>query len=358
MRILGDVTLSLIKKVIPSAELRHQFLPYLALCYRIFSYKYCKKLTIVKFSDGCSAWKLKSPILLAAGANKNAKQVTSFEFMGFGGITVGSVTQKAHQGNPHRPRIVLLSQKQSIQNSMGLGNLGAQKVIQRLKQISFKRKVNRDFKIGLSLSEQPQSKVSVKQQILEMFDESYPWVDYLEINLSCPNTGTKRADQYLNFSQDLIQILAEKRKEQQKQKPLFIKLSPDMKSSHFSLFLKWISQNNLTGVVLSNTYPLTKNLPKKFGISVANVKDLTYEGKKGGLSGSVLYSNTLAMVKKAKKEQPHLQIIAVGGVDTSWKVQELLNAGASLVQCYSVLAYSWNAIGRMLKELSFTKSNL
>jgi dihydroorotate dehydrogenase len=48
---------------------------------------------------------------------------------------------------------------------------------------------------------------------------------------------------------------------------------------------------------------------------------------------------------------PKLAIFACGGVDHGAKVLDLIEAGADAVQCYSVIAYRWNAARRMNREL-------
>jgi dihydroorotate dehydrogenase len=74
-------------------------------------------------------------------------------------------------------------------------------------------------------------------------------------------------------------------------------------------------------------------------------------GGKGGLSGRILYKNTLPAVQYIRRQLPKLAIFACGGVDHGSKVLDLLDAGADAVQCYTVVAYRWNAVRKMNREL-------
>jgi dihydroorotate dehydrogenase len=81
------------------------------------------------------------------------------------------------------------------------------------------------------------------------------------------------------------------------------------------------------------------------------VEPLSVTGSKGGISGRILYQNTLPAVRFIRSQLPHITIFASGGVDHGAKVMDLLEAGADAVQVYTVLAYRWNAVRRMNREL-------
>ncbi len=352
----GDILLKVFKCLVFSVELRHRCLHWLAWSYCLFPKKaYEQQPCFIDFWDGSIPWKVQSPIFLAAGASKNAKCVMSFFNMGFGGVTVGSVTLTPHIGNTHRPRVSLIPEDKSIQNAMGLGNDGLLKVLERLKNQSLqKKKSSQSLKIGLSITKNPGSEIGedAKQEMMTIFKQAYNFVNYFEFNLSCPNTGSARIDQYLDFAEELIKSIANERINQKECKSVFIKLSPDMKESVFEHFLDLIEKYGLTGVVLANTFPLIEPVPFSMRTPFTKIKVLNNQGGKGGLSGQVLYQNTLKLVQRSKKFKPKLSVIAVGGMDSGEKAKELLNAGADVVQCYSVLAYQWNAVGRMLNDLT------
>jgi dihydroorotate dehydrogenase len=89
--------------------------------------------TIV-FSNGSKPIHLRGPIVLAAGANKNGKNINSFSNLGLGGITVGTATRNFREGNPHRPRVGLDEFNRMLYNSMGLNNDGIEKISMRVKK--------------------------------------------------------------------------------------------------------------------------------------------------------------------------------------------------------------------------------
>jgi dihydroorotate dehydrogenase len=83
----------------------------------------------------------------------------------------------------------------------------------------------------------------------------------------------------------------------------------------------------------------------------ADVEPLTHAGSKGGISGRILYKNTLPAIRYIRQQLPHMTLFASGGIDHGEKVLDLLEAGADAVQVYTVLAYRWNAVRQMNKEL-------
>ena len=61
----------------------------------------------------------------------------------------------------------------------------------------------------------------------------------------------------------------------------------------------------------------------------------------GGLSGAPLFERSLERVKYIhQKTEGHLPIIAVGGIMSPEQAQQMLDAGASLVQVYSGFIYN------------------
>ena len=343
----SNLLLTATKCLIPSAELRHKLLPLFATLQLPKKIHHSLKTT-VEFKDNSQKLKLDSPILLAAGANKNGNAILSFKNMGFGGVCIGSITQQAEIGNTHRPRMSLLPKDKAIHNAIGLTNNGSKKTLTRIQKILHKK---HHFVIGINITPTPKSPQNQNtiNELNTLFCNSYPLCDYLEINLSCPNTEQAKIDENLKFSKQILKSISNSRQTFKYKKAVLIKLSPDMSNTNRTVILNLISKYQFSGVVISNTLPLTNTIP--LNTKFKDIPFLTADGKKGGLSGLPLYKHNLNTIKAIKQSHPHLTIFAVGGIDTGQKAWQMLQAGAELIQCYSVLAYRWNAISKINCEL-------
>ena len=79
----------------------------------------------------------------------------------------------------------------------------------------------------------------------------------------------------------------------------------------------------------------------------------------GGLSGAPLFEKSLETVKYINKKTDGLiTIIAVGGIETPQQAEQMLKAGASLVQIYSGFIYEGpGLVKRINKHLSKVMGN-
>jgi dihydroorotate dehydrogenase len=338
----GDRLLALIRRVFKNhAEFRHECLPYYARFAPLFGGKQVKAPLTVDFADGSAPLQLANPIVLAAGANKNGKRAADYANIGFGGACVGTVTRHKREGNPHRPRVGLVESERLIYNSMGLGNDGVETVCARL--------AGQKMCLGLSVAETPGT-VGEEERLcdfVETFEIAYRAPnDFVELNVSCPNTGEARLDLDTRFVERLFAEVQKIRNAQAPKKAVFAKLSPELTDTQLVQLLKLVESYSLSGVVLGNTLPSTSEHQKKYGLQV-----LTDAGGSGGISGRPLYERVREMVKIAKKEAPSLRIVACGGIDCGAKVKELMDLGASFIECYTVVAFRHLAALRMTQEL-------
>ena len=95
----------------------------------------------------------------------------------------------------------------------------------------------------------------------------------------------------------------------------------------------------MESLTVSNTIPIEHN-----GLAVGQ----------GGLSGSPLFENTLAMVKTYQSEfGDSIEINACGGISNGFQAYEALKAGASSIQILTSLIYQGpRVVQRINKELS------
>jgi dihydroorotate dehydrogenase len=352
---LGDLMLEAGKALIRSPEARHHLLAaYAALADSIppRSRPHSDLEKTVRFHDRSVPLTLASPIMLAAGGNKFAEHLPAFSSLGYGAVTVGSATSAAREGNPFRPRMRMLPIDRSMSNSMGLNNPGIEVIATEVDK-ALGASHSRKLSLGISVAdtpgvEDPEAKIA---DVLATFRRAYRAADYVELNVSCPNTGENRMDTQEAFLRDLLHEVMEARKSLAPKKAVLVKISPDLSARALDGNLQIISDAGVTGLVLFNTFPGDKARYLKMGTPEADILPVTAAGGKGGLSGRILYKNTLPAVQYIRRQLPKLAIFACGGVDHGSKVLDLLDSGADAVQCYTVMAYRWNAVRKMNREL-------
>jgi len=343
---LGDKLLAFIRLIFKNhAEFRHSCLGLYAKFSPLWGGGISENETLKReicFQDKSQPINLSCPIVLAAGANKNGKGINDYQNLGLGGITVGTATRNFRIGNTHKPRVGLDEFNRLIHNSMGLNNDGIEKISARVAKQKRKRKNN--FAIGISVAETPGIAEQKRlQDLLETFSIAYKTADYLEINVSCPNTGECRLDLDTAFMSQAFNAFNEYRKTIPSRKAIYAKLSPDLTDKQMLSLLDLLSQLGVNGVILGNTHPSEKLF---YSLPILNA-----QGTSGGISGRPLYENTFRKCTLAKKHFPQLSVVACGGIDHGLKARDLLDEGMDFVQVYSVFAFRWMAAQKMAREL-------
>jgi dihydroorotate dehydrogenase len=297
----------------------------------------------IEFSNGSKPIHLRGPIVLAAGANKNGKSINAFSNLGLGGITIGTATRNFREGNPHRPRVGLDEFNRMLYNSMGLNNDGIEKISKRVKKQMSEAKKN-NFAVGISIAETPGEREQNRMRtLIETFKIAYQTADYVEMNVSCPNTGHSRQDLNTDFMKAAFEEFEKVKKTIAERRAVYAKLSPDLTDNQLLHILELLANLNVEGVILGNTYPSEKLF---YCLPVLNA-----QGTSGGISGRPLYENTFRKTVLAKKHFPQFSIVPCGGIDHGLKVRDLLNEGADFVQVYSAFAFRWMAVAKMNREL-------
>ena len=273
-----------------------------------------------------------NPVGIAAGFDKNATHISEFERFGFGFIEIGTVTPEAQYGNPKK-RLFRLRKDKAIINRMGFNNDGVAKIKNRLK-----KKYN--VLIGGNIGKNkvtPNSKA--KNDYLICFKELYNHVDYFVVNVSSPNTPGLRELQSKEFLNDLFTDLNKLRLKEIIKKPILIKISPDISKKKIIEILEVIDNNNIDGVIATNT---TIDFP-----------DLKSKNKNetGGLSGAPLYDKSNEVISFiSKKTKGKLPIIGVGGITTPEQALKKIQAGAHLIQLYTGIIYEGPGIVRKINK--------
>lgn len=268
----------------------------------------------------------------SAGMDKNGICIDALLALGFGFIEVGGVTPHAQPGNP-RPRIFRMTRQSALINRMNFPNDGVDKVVERLRA----RKL--PGIIGVNIAKDSATPLELAAQDYGVcLERVYPHVDFVTVNMSCPNTPKLRELLQEEYLDDLLGQLQVKRDqlmgEHGKRVPLLIKISIDFPDAMLTMLLGLMEKHGMDGVITSNT-----------SSNHSPVQGCQYAEEQGGLSGKPLFARNVQFVRRIHGlTAGKLPIIAVGGVFSQADVQEYIAAGASLVQAYTGFVYRGLAI--------------
>ncbi len=275
-------------------------------------------------SWGAFRWRnleFRNPLGLAGGVDKNAENVEDWWSHGVGFIEVGTVTPKPQRPNPGKILARDLATG-SVWNRMGFPSHGAAEVLANLKCLE-KKRTPLFLNLGKNRNTSNQDAVNDYVQLMETFQDI---ADAFVINISSPNTQDLRLLQKSeNFEKFLKPLVKSAKKYNQKH--VIIKLSPDEEDESLSRMIKVAVETGIDGFVLTNT------TTQRFGTSFP---------KEGGMSGSPLKKRSLECLKITTEtlgKKKDCLVVSAGGVMTSTDVFERLNAGADLVEAYTVLIY-------------------
>ena len=275
--------------------------------------------------------KIKNPIGLAAGFDKSAEVYNSLFKFGFGFIEVGTVTPREQYGNP-KPRVFRLANDRALINRLGFNNDGLEKVSKRLQ-----RNAPTNF-LGINIGPNKDSKNRI-DDYLKCINEINKFANYITINISSPNTPGLRDFHNKSDLNNLLNKITEFTKKNRMQKPLVLKVSPDIQDSEIEYIIEFMKRFNISGVIISNTTDKNRdNLEGKF------------KNEAGGLSGEPLTKISNDLIKKFYKEiKGKITIIGVGGVNSGLTAYEKLKSGAGLLQLYTGMIYEGPGIVKKIK---------
>ncbi len=268
----------------------------------------------------------KNPVGLAAGFDKNAVLYNELANFGFGFIEIGTVTPKGQEGNPKK-RLFRLKDDQGIINRMGFNNEGVEAAINQLKKN--KRKLIIGGNIGKNTATKPEN---YTEDYLTCFNALHPYVDYFVLNVSCPNVGSHAKLNDKDYLEELIADVQKANTTFDKQKPILLKIAPDLNEGQLDEIIELIKVTKLDGVIASNTSTDRKDLKAS--------KERLAEIGNGGLSGQPIKDKSTAVIKYlADKSNKAFPIIGVGGIHSAKDALDKITAGADLVQIYTGFIY-------------------
>ncbi|MEM5564233.1 quinone-dependent dihydroorotate dehydrogenase [Psychroserpens sp. AS72] len=288
--------------------------------------------------------KFKNPVGLAAGFDKNAVLYNELANFGFGFIEIGTVTPKGQVGNPKK-RLFRLKDDKGIINRMGFNNEGLETAITQLKMNKGKLIIGGN--IGKNTDTKPED---YTKDYITCFNGLHPYVDYFVLNVSCPNVGSHAK---LNDKEYLLELIYEVQKANSTfdtQKPILLKIAPDLNDQQLDEIVDIIAETSLDGVIASNT-SIDRTGLKASDERLADIGN-------GGLSGQPIKEKSTRVIKYlSEKSNQSFPIIGVGGIHSAEDALEKIEAGASLVQVYTGFIYEGPSLIKSINKLLLKKAN-
>lgn len=304
--------------------------------------KFIKNILRSRFVPACRnaitlcGLQFKNPVGLGAGFDKNARYLNELEILGFGFVEIGTVTPLAQAGN-EKPRLFRLPKDKGLINRLGFNNDGADIVSDRLKDWRAGNPAS-DLVIGGNIGKNKQTPNENAWKDYEAcFKKLHPYVDYFVVNVSSPNTPGLRELQEKDSLQKILSNLQMQNRNFKMQRPIFLKLAPDLSFEQLDDVVQLTMEIKLDGLIIVNT---TIN---RAGLKTGE-KQLSKIGA-GGLSGKPLASRSTELIKYIHdKAGGQINIIASGGIFTAIDAREKINSGAVLLQVWTGFIYEGPSI--------------
>ncbi|NRB58681.1 MAG: quinone-dependent dihydroorotate dehydrogenase [Winogradskyella sp.] len=287
--------------------------------------------------------KFKNPVGLAAGFDKNAVLYNELSNFGFGFIEIGTVTPKAQAGNPKK-RLFRLKDDKGIINRMGFNNEGLEAAITQLKKN--KGRVIIGGNIGKNTKTKPED---YTEDYTTCFNALHPHVDYFVLNVSCPNVGSHAKLTDKDYLIELITEVQNLNNGFQTQKPILLKIAPDLNNGQLDEIIELVAETKIDGVIASNTSVSREGLK-------ATDEQLKAIGN-GGLSGQPIKEKSTKVIQYlSEKSNKAFPIIGVGGIHSAKDALEKIDAGADLVQVYTGFVYEGPKLIKDINKAILAKS--
>jgi dihydroorotate dehydrogenase (fumarate)/dihydroorotate dehydrogenase len=269
--------------------------------------------------------RLRSPIGLAPGFDKSGDLVPGLARLGFGYVTVGSITTAPRAGNP-KPRLVRYADRQSVANCMGMPNDGLEQAVRYLSRPRPTGTKVIAAVAGFSVDELLAAAAAVE-----------PHVDAVEIGLVCRHTPETFEMAELPAFVAIAEGVA-----RQKTKPTFAKLPPHHTPAELARTLSMVDvclSGGFDGVSLSGT----RQIPEP-RLSMGQ----------GGLAGRATTADARRILADvARRAEGRLTIKASGGVFDGHDAYAFLELGATAVEVYSAFIYrGWGVARKLASELA------
>lgn len=259
--------------------------------------------------------KFKNPLVLASGIlGVTASSWGNVVKHGIGGITIKSCSLEPRDGHPNP---VMSGQKHYFINAVGLSNPGVDEVVQEINNYKIKHK---EPLIGSIFAGSVKDFGRLAKRICEAD------LDFLEVNISCPNVKKEFKDPYSYSEEASAKITKEVKKNANV--PIIMKLSPD--AWNIASIGKACEDAGADALCAINTVS---------GMAInAEMACPVLSNGQGGISGPAIKPVAIKCVWDLY-EQVKIPIIGTGGITYGEDAIEMLMAGATLIGVGSAVYY-------------------
>lgn len=293
--------------------------------------------------------KFRNKICNSAGMFKNGEGYDLSAQLGAGAYIGGTSTYNPRVGNDKNniklPFVRLPKSKMTL-NFLGLPNLGDEILSKKI----FTANKIEGCPIGWSVMRSPDYKTEEAEEklIKSLFlYQANPQMDFLEVNVSCPNV--KKSSQGILAS--LSYISEEFLKKRTRHLPVVVKLSHDITEDSLREVLKSLVELGFDGVNLGNTSTEYLNYLLKVDEAEKSIFKTFTESFNGGIGGKALKSKSLKLCKFASEElkkinlKNEFHIIRTGGIESAEDLADSALAGVSYNQWQTGFFFNYTEHG-------------
>jgi dihydroorotate dehydrogenase len=287
--------------------------------------------------------KFPNSVGLAAGFDKDARWLNEMATLGFGFVEIGTITPVSQSGNP-KPRLFRLPPDEGIINRMGFNNGGMDEAVERLKRRP------KGLLVGGNIGK---NKVTPNEDATSDYEKCFqalhPHVDYFVVNVSSPNTPGLRDLQEKEPLAKLLSALVRQNTSKTVQRPIFLKIAPDLTNEQLDDIIELVSETRISGVIATNT------TIERSGLKTSRLEVEAIGA--GGLSGAPLRERSTEVIRYLHtRSDGAFPIIGVGGICSPQDAIEKLDAGAALLQVYSGLVFAGPGLIKKINQVILSKS--
>lgn len=285
--------------------------------------------------------KFANPIGAAAGMDRDAKLYRPLGALGYGFVEIGAVTPKPQMGGV-KPRLFRLRGERALVHRMEFPSCGIERCVNHIRRRAYGHKVV----VGANIAPNSQALPDqMPNEYLKTFRPLYQYVEYFTVNISqIIGDGVNYSPEVKALVEKVLDGLFEFRRGQNDYCPVLLKLSPDWPTNIIDDMVQILIDTPLDGLVVAGC-------SSRLG---SRLSERQLNRMNGGLmSGAPLLERTIELVDYVcRKMNYHFPVIGVGGIMSAADAQRVLDAGASLVQCYSALHFEGPAfVGRACKDM-------
>lgn len=283
----------------------------------------------------------RSPIGVAAGIDRNGEIIDALSAAGFGFVEVGSITPRPQGGSPH-PYLFRLGNDRAVLYRSQIESQGIEQVIENIKQHHSKIVVG--CNIAKNALTEPED---APREYLRLFRPLYQYVDYFTVNICLNTTASTYIPTDRSEIMNILTPLFEFRRGQNQYRPILLKISPDMSDEQIDMMTDIMLDTPLDGIVA------VAGTTGRYGLDNSTAQIHRLGRTAGIIGGRPLKNRAIEVVKRIHtRSKGTYPIIGCGGVSTPEDVEDMLKAGATLVQiCTEFIYDGGKAISRLNRAL-------